>query len=239
MFDPTFNYKNIQKDILDSYLQIGWYRTGQGMFTCEFLPYNDVLFYALWLRNELSTFEFGTSFNKIAKRNKQFIIETKPLFITTAHEALYYEYKKGIAFEGMPSLCHLLYDDEFVVKNKFNTMEINIYDKDKLIGCTYFDLGAKSAAGISAFYNPAYKAHSLGKYLIYLQIKYCIEQGLTYFYPGYFVPGCKPFDYKLDFGYNSLQYFDTHSNKWLPINGYTLKPMELYLKYVVKSIYDV
>ena len=79
----------------------------------------------------------------------------------------------------------------------YNTHEINLFDGEKLIAVGYFDIGTRSAAGISSFYDPSYKKYSLGKYLIYLKMEYCQKMGFEYFYPGYFVPGYKAFDYKL------------------------------------------
>jgi arginine-tRNA-protein transferase len=112
--------------------------------------------------------------------------------------------------------------------NIYNTQEINIYDGNKLIAAGFFDLGKTSAAGISSFYDPAYKKYSLGKYLIYLKIEYCKEIGLHYFYPGYFVPGYPLFDYKLEIGRSVLQYLEFTSSQWKSIANFSkaLSPLQ-------------
>jgi leucyl-tRNA---protein transferase len=92
-----------------------------------------------------------------------------------------------------------------------------VREGDQLIACGFFDLGESSAAGITSFYDPAYKKYSLGKYLIYKKIEYCKNQGKQYFYPGYFVPGNPHFDYKLSIGHNALHFLALHTNRWVSI----------------------
>jgi arginine-tRNA-protein transferase len=89
-----------------------------------------------------------------------------------------------------------------------------------LIASGFFDLGRQSAEGITSFYDPEYKKYSLGKYLIYQKINYCRALGLKYFYPGYFVPGYRFFDYKLSIGRASLEYLQVTTGKWLPIGEF-------------------
>jgi arginine-tRNA-protein transferase len=45
--------------------------------------------------------------------------------------------------------------------------------------------------------------------------------GLTYFYPGYFVPGYAYFDYKLSIGKNALEFLQLSSSQWLPIQKFS------------------
>ena len=91
-----------------------------------------------------------------------------------------------------------------------------MYDGGLLIAAGFFDLGKNSAAGITCIYHPDYKKYSLGKYLMYLKMDFCLQEKLQYFYPGYVVPGYAPFDYKLDIGKASLQFLQLSSRQWLP-----------------------
>ena len=52
---------------LDQYLQMGWFRMGQTMFTTNFLIFNNEQFNALWLRIDLEKFEH---FPKQTYRNR-------------------------------------------------------------------------------------------------------------------------------------------------------------------------
>jgi leucyl-tRNA---protein transferase len=102
----------------------------------------------------------------------------------------------------------------------FSTLEVNVFDGAQLIACGFFDTGKNAAAGITSFYHPGYKKYSLGKFLIYSKIKYCRENGMKYFYPGYFVPGYTPFDYKLTIASRHLYYLEYKSQKWKHIDTF-------------------
>jgi arginine-tRNA-protein transferase len=47
-------------------------------------------------------------------------------------------------------------------------------------------------------------------------MEFCREKQLQYFYPGYVVPGCAPFDYKLEVGKASLEYLQLSTLQWVP-----------------------
>ena len=211
--------KTIPPSKLDDYLNQGWFRTGQTIFTCTFLHLNNEIYRAFWLRVVLDEFKNDKAYNKLLKLNSKFDIRIQQATITREKEALYTIYKKGIAFDPADSLQTLLNHDTII--NIYNTLEIELYDGNKLIGVGFFDLGNTSAAGINCFYNPEYKKYSIGKYLIYQKIQYCKNIGMQFFYLGYFGPGCKPFDYKLDIAKNALEYFDLPTQSWFNIKSWS------------------
>jgi leucyl-tRNA---protein transferase len=191
---------------------------GQSVFTTNFLSFNSQFYSALWLRIDLTQYEEQHKKQKLKKLNRHFNVSIKQAAIDHEKEDLYQRYKTAITFQASPSLEHLLHSRASA--NIFNTLEINIRDGEKLIGCGYFDLGKTSAAGISSFYDPEYRKFSLGKYLIYSKIEYCKNLGFRFFYPGYFVPGYKLFDYKLDIGRSALYFYDISANDWKSIDDY-------------------
>lgn len=210
---------------LDRYLQHGWFRMGQSMFTTNFLHFKQQYFSAIWLRVVLADFAPDRSEQKLAKKNRRFRMEINNASLDLEKEELFARYKQGISFETSPSLYHLLHGKSF--SNIFHTMEINLYEDTQLVACGFFDMGEKAAAGITSFYNPEYKKYSLGKHLIYLKMNYCKEQGMDYFYPGYFVPGYSFFNYKLDIGKESLEYLDVTSDQWFPISYFSRSPFQV------------
>lgn len=204
---------------LDRYLERGWFRMGQSIFTTNFLNFKNHLYSAIWLRASLREYVPGKTQQKIARLNESFRIEIQKASITPEKELLFAVYKQNVSFEASASLQQLLYGRSDY--NIYNTQEITLYDGDKLIAVGYFDIGLISAEGISSFYDPSYKKNSLGKYLIFLKMSYCKSQRLRYFYPGYFVPGYKAFDYKLDLGRAVLEYFQLASQKWRSIHMFS------------------
>jgi arginyl-tRNA--protein-N-Asp/Glu arginylyltransferase len=201
---------------LDAFLEKGWFRMGQTIFTTSFLNFKGTFYNALWLRIKLDEHTPGNSQVRLLKQNDKFRYEIAPFELTDEKESLYAKYKSSIAFEPSSSLHQLMYGS--ALHNIYNSFNINLYDGAKLIGSGIFDVGEKSAAGITSFYDPAYKKYSLGKYLIFLKIQFCKSKGFEFFYPGYFVPGYKFFNYKLDLSKNAMYYLDVRQNKWMHIH---------------------
>lgn len=204
---------------LDDYLFRGWFRMGQNIFTTNFLNFKGQFYSALWLRLDLQSYSADHTEQKLRKLNSRFTIEVNKATITAEKEDLFLKYRASITFEASASIHQLLFGK--VSYNIFDTYEVTIHDRDKLIACGFFDMGLQSSAGITSFYDPAYKKHSLGKFLIYQKINFCREMNQDFFYPGYFVPGYSFFDYKLSIGKKALQYLDYSSEQWFPIGHFT------------------
>ena len=213
---------------LDVYLERGWFRMRQNIFTTNFVHFKDQFYSALWLRISLAELKHDSGRDKLFKQNTIFSTEVRPASVTDEKEALYMRYREQIAFEPMASLTQLLYGD-IPTTNIYNSFEVVVYDGEKLIAVGFFDIGGISAAGIVSVYDPDYKKYSLGKYLIYSKIEYCRKLGLQYFYPGYFVPGYKAFDYKLTIGRSALHFLALQSQEWTSIDKFSPE----YIPYTV------
>lgn len=232
MFASVYFPESLHAEALDHHLSQGWFRMGQSVFTTNFLSFKDQLYSAVWLRVNLHKFTNDRTLQELLKRNRQFKTEIKPSHLTSQHEQLYSQYKKGVSFDASPTLSQLLFRN--ASHSIFNTYEVNIYDEDKLIASGFFDLGKHSAEGIVSIYDPDYKKYSLGKYLIYQKINFCKESGLDYFYPGYFVPGYAFFDYKLSIGKSAIEYLKYETGQWLSIQNFN--PEETPLRQLTSKL---
>jgi len=211
----------ITPEELDSYLAAGWYRMGQCIFTTDYVERDGEYFKTIWLRNRLKNYNSSISFQKLERRNKEFTTEIVPFNYNQNYELLFQKYRSSLP-PGRAGDLHsfLIGDSPYMI---FNSLVINIYDEGKLTGAGVFDLGKKSAAGISSFYDPEYKRCSIGRYLIYKKIEFCKQNGFDFFYPGYFVPGIRAFDYKLDIGKESIEFYDMDKDQWKPLSRLVLK----------------
>jgi arginine-tRNA-protein transferase len=229
MFAQVHFPDRLSPEELDQYLEEGWFRMGQTIFTTNFLNFKNQFYSAIWLRIILPEFSINKTQQSLVKRNCSFRTEIQRASINPVKEELFKKYREGVSFQTSSSLHQLLFGS--AIKNVYDSYEVNIYDDDKLIAVGVFDLGKNSAAGITSFYDPAYKKHSLGKYLIYLKINYCRTLGLQFFYPGYFVPGYALFDYKLEIGKSAQQYLKFTTQQWLHINSFspTSTPFQVML----------
>jgi arginyl-tRNA--protein-N-Asp/Glu arginylyltransferase len=203
---------------LDNYLSGGWYRMSQCIFTTDYVELNGQDYKAIWLRIDLKTYQPSSTIEKLEKRNKNFQTEIVPFNYSSHYEAVYEKYISSVKGDRSKSLADFLFD--FTNNDIFNSLAIHLYDHKNLVGAGIFDIGNKSAAGICSFFDPAYRKYSVGRYLIYKKIEYCRQNGFDYFYPGYFVPGIKTFDYKLKIGTGALEFFNMQKKEWKNIRFY-------------------
>lgn len=208
----------LSPESLDWYLSRGWYRMGGHIFTTHFLFFKEQPFSAIWIRRHLKDHQFSKSQRKLMRKNtKLFNVASGPRVIDAEREELYTRYAANFDGRLSPTIADSLedYEDHTGI---FNTWETTIRDKvsGKLVGVSYFDLGGASAASILGIYDPLLSTFSLGYYTMLLEIAFCYERGLEFYYPGYVVPGYHRFDYKLRIG--PSDYFDVRSENWIPYN---------------------
>jgi len=193
----------------------GWFRMRQSLFTTHFLEFERRFHSAVWLRVGLTGLVDDKAFLEQKKRNRRFRAEFRPARPgepSEEQERLYQTYRRSLEFEPAPTLHDLLFGGDG--RSLFPTWVVELFDAELLVAAGFFDRGDKAAAGIISFYDPAFRKHSLGKYLINLKMEFCRDQGLEYFYPGYLAPGEPRFEYKRGLGAATLEYFDLGTGEW-------------------------
>ncbi len=199
---------------LDLYLARGWYRMGQGIYTCSLLWGDLGQTPVIWLRLLLEGMSFNKRQRRLMRKNKErFRIEIRPFTFYEEQEILFELYKAS--FDGVlaESFKHQVNGGSDC--NVFDSMEVAIYDDDRLVAFSLFDLGWMSATSISGIYHPDYAAYSLGYYTMLLEIEYALSHGKLFYYPGYVVPGIPKFDYKLRIG-KQIEGFLPSEERWIP-----------------------
>ncbi len=218
MFAEKHYPDSLLPEDLDDYLARGWYRMGQSVFTTHFLCFEENFYSAIWIRLNLQQHDFNKHARKLMRRNGQrFRMECARAKITSEKEELYQRYKKNFPGLLAPSLLFSLNDGE--EKNIYRTYSINIYDADRLVATSFFDVGRHSAASIMGIYDPDYSRYSLGFYSMLGEMIFCRQNHIQFYYPGYIVPGYPRFDYKTRIG--NVDYFNLHSRSWLPLSSLT------------------
>jgi arginine-tRNA-protein transferase len=206
----------VQGDVLDFYLGQGYYRMHQDLFTCQFLPLDGTIYTAHWLRLVLPEVSFGPSQRRLLRLNAGFARELRPFELTEEYEELYARYRAAIDFDAPETV------ESFTLAgarhNVFPTSVIELRDAGRLIAVGIFDQGNRSLAGIMNFYDPAYRKHSLGKYLMLLKINDARQQGKQFYYPGYVVHRYPKFDYKLFACPAATEVFDSFRGRWVPFS---------------------
>jgi len=222
MFTICHYPTKLSHDQLDEYLAKGWFRMGQTIFTCFYLDIEEGIFPTIWLRKRLADHQFKKSHRKLIRKvEKNFRTEVKPAVIDAEKEALYQVHKLRFNGPVAVNLYEALMDN--AASNIYDTWETCIYDGDRLIAASFFDLGTKSAASIKGIFHSDYDAYSLGFYTMLKEIDFLQKQGFDYYYPGYFVVDYPKFDYKLRVG--TLEYLDTQQMSWVDLNEMQLSEL--------------
>ena len=71
----------------------------------------------------------------------------------------------------------------------FDTREVRVWNGDRLVAFSWFDLGRESVQSLIGVYEPSMARQSLGFYTMLLEVQHALEQGLRFHYPGYVLPG--------------------------------------------------
>jgi len=229
MFTEIHYPEKISPGELDAYLDRGWFRMGQMIFTCRFLCFSGELYSAIWTRLDLRNYRFRKSLKKLLKRNSNhFRVLVRKAVFDDEKEILYQRHKSR--FEGYiaETLKESLHGEANY--NIYDTWEICVYDENRLVAVSFFDIGGNSLASIMGLFDPAYSKYSLGFYTMLLEIMVGHQNKKAFYYPGYVVPGYAHFDYKARIG--PVDYFDAITENWLPYNN--IEPEDIPLE-ILKS----
>lgn len=213
-----FEYPDdITGKVLDTYLQSGWFRMRQAIFTCRYLIKEGELNTAVWLRLPVHKRRFSKSLRKIMNRNnRMFEVTCSPLQITPEKEELYVRYQEVVRERLAACLFEDLYDSD---RDVYQSWAFEIRHNGKLVAFSVFDIGERSMESVTGVYDPDFAKHSLGIYTMLLEVERSVQMGLEYYYIGYFGTNTRVFDYKLRLG-KGLEFLDPLSQQWLPMEVY-------------------
>ncbi|NNE55252.1 MAG: hypothetical protein HKN32_04480, partial [Flavobacteriales bacterium] len=82
----------------------------------------------------------------------------------------------------------------------FNTYEVCVYDGNRLVAASLYDLGECAMASLIAMQDPEYQKHSLGIYTMLKEVEHARKMNLKWYYPGYVLDKPSSFSYKLSLG---------------------------------------
>ncbi len=191
--------EGITGDQYDRLLAGGWFRSKNIVFKSDLVCIDGNISSVRHIRYALESFSFKKAHRKLLRRNdEKFTVHFIPAHVSKRAEELY-EMQKA-RFKGFihSQLSDIILSD--ISYFGFNTMTVHVYDENKLIAASYFDVGTKSSASLICVYNPEYSGYSLGIYTMLKEIEYLKRNGYKYYYPGYVLDRPSCFDYKLTLG---------------------------------------
>lgn len=205
----------IAPEELDAYLSKGWRPAGQGIYTAEFLRAdNEQIYGCIQLRLQLTGFTFKKRHRKLLNRNgKRF----RCTFESATAPDLELEELNQRYLALHPEKTRDTLDHHVIGEHRIKTLDtqiIRVYDGDKLVAFSYFDLGLETAYTKAGIYDPEYAGYSLGIYTMLLEIRWLRDHGVKCYHPGYVSPRFPVFNYKMQFG--DMEFFQLSTASWLP-----------------------
>ena len=154
------------------------------------------------VRINVKEFKLRKSQKKAIKRNRETEIIIQKPTISQAHIELYNKYH---AFKHKKddwshrNISPREYRENFV-EGAWDFGKEVLYVKDgKLIGVDLIDILEDGISSIYFYYDPDYPSLSLGTYSLLYQVELAKVLDLDWIYLGYWVDGCKAFEYKPKF----------------------------------------
>ena len=203
---------SIKNELLDKYLENGWYRYGAEIFTTDTTS-NDLDWVRVyWVRYRVNQIQLRKSSEQLLKKAHSLSFSIQPFSLTEEMELLHDVYFNHIDFITNYTIKELLVDTTCQV---YDTYKIEVRSDNKLIGLGIFDQGKNTIAGIKNIYHPNYKSFSMGKLLILKKFEYCKTNNIEWYYPGYIAPGNNKFDYKLFLDKKATEVLSWEKKKWI------------------------
>lgn len=215
MLVQTHYPRKLSRSRYDQYLASGWFRGAVMLYKMDLLCIDETIYSVVNIRLDLEEFATKKKHRKMLRRaENRFKFTYGFAEPTPAKEELYKAHKhrfRGFIHDTLEEYLNAGFE-----KTVFDTREVCIYDGDKLIAVSYFDLGDKSMASLLGLYDDEYSKWSLGTVTMLKEIEFGLATNRKWYYPGYTLDLPSTFDYKLKLGdmqyYTPEKYWDTFEN---------------------------
>lgn len=194
-----FDRQRVSPAELDRLLEDGWRHAGTHFYRYNFAFHEGMLTEVIPLRIPLDRFKRSKSQRRNWKQNQEaaFRVEIGPTRLDEAKEVLFHQHKQKFA-DNVPEL---LTDFLSVTPDHVpcEGREVAIYDGDRLIGVSFFDVGEEAISTIYGMYDLDYGRCGLGIYTMLLEMEEAKALGKRYYYHGYCYRCASFYDYKKTF----------------------------------------
>ncbi len=154
------------------------------------------------MRIDVKNYKYSKSQRKAINRNEDTKIVIQSPTITQTHLDLYNSYHnhkaKSDGWVHNDMTADEYFDHYVDGANDFGK-EVLYYIDDKLVCVDLIDILEDGISSVYCYYDTNYPRNSLGTYSLLYEINIAQNLGLDWVYLGYWVDGCKAFEYKENF----------------------------------------
>jgi len=206
--NEEFYAESVSPAQIDRLLEDGWRHFGTHFYRYSLGFHGPDIRRVIPLRIRLADFSLSKSQRRILNKNQDLETVIRPILITPRSESLFDRHKTRFDHSVPDSIYDFLSHEPATVP--CSAMEISIFENDKLLAASYFDVGKNSLSGIYAMFEPEEGSRGLGIFTMLKEIEYALESGKGFYYQGYCYEGESFYDYKKRF--RGTECFDWSGN---------------------------
>lgn len=217
MLVQNYYPEEVPPPMLDHYLSKGWFRGSSMLYRSSVLYLDQELHEVINIRLPLKNYEPKKRLRRIKRKvHETFRVVVRPFENSPEKELLYDNHKHRFRGYLQDTLLTFLKgeNEEWHHLSIFDTYEVCIYDNERLIGFSLFDVGEVAIASILGVFDEYYHQYSIGLFTMLQEIEYAQSLGYEYYYPGYILSNTRVFDYKLRVG--TMEFYN-HHQQWQTI----------------------
>jgi arginine-tRNA-protein transferase len=153
------------------------------------------------IRIALAEFAPSRSQRRALVKNADLSVRWAPPVLDEARLALYQRYAAE-RHGGEPPTAEAT--QEFLYDSPTDTIEASYWLGERLIGVGICDVTDVALSAVYFYFDPDETARSLGVFSALQEVAYARAHGLSFYYLGYWVPGCRKMEYKAAFADHEL-----------------------------------
>ena len=214
LINEEFRADVVSSTQLDKLLADGWRHFGTHFFRYNLGFYGFDIREVIPLRIRLADFSLSKRQRRVLRQNADLQTSIRAIQITSEAESLFDRHKQRFDHSVPDSIFDFISGSPS--DRPCEAKEICVYDGERLVAISYFDVGARSTSGVYAMFEPRDGKRSLGIFTMLKEIEFTIAAGKEFYYQGYCYEGESFYDYKKRFrgteGFN-------WAGRWEPFTG--------------------
>lgn len=198
--------------MMDAFWADGWRHFGTTFFRDMFSVVDNTFRVVLPLRIDAARWTPTDSRRRVLRKNADLQVVIGDAVIDDERRRLFDRHKQRFRDNVPDSLRDFLSPVPSLVP--CSTRECCVYDGDRLVAVSYFDVGGHACSSVYAVFDPASGRRSLGTFTLLQELLYTQETGRRYLYLGYGHREASHYDYKKSF--RATEFYNWRG-EWLPL----------------------
>jgi arginine-tRNA-protein transferase len=146
------------------------------------------------IRIPVQKFQPSESQRRAWRRNQDLVVELDAPLSDDEHFGLYLRYQRHYHAEKEASTREDY--ERFLVETTIDTVEMRYRLDGELVAVGILDVCPNSLSSVYFYFEPGLHKRSLGVFSALREIEECRTRGLAWWYPGFWVEGCRKMEYK-------------------------------------------